>query len=64
MSDMLGGWQGVSALTASACVGLVVGFSAPDAVAAYVPGFADAALDDGLAQSLLFDLDLATEDDA
>lgn len=57
--ESLGGWQGMSALTASACVGLVVGLSAPDAVAAYLPGFEVAAED----QDVFLGVDFL-EDDA
>ena len=36
--DGIGGWTGVSTLAASACVGLVVGLTGPDAMLSYVPG--------------------------
>lgn len=35
--EALGGWPGLSTLAACACVGLVVGISAPDTVIGYVP---------------------------
>ena len=36
--EMMGGWPGLSALTASVCVGVFFGFSSPDTVLTYVPG--------------------------
>lgn len=37
MLDALGGWRGAGALAASACVGLILGLSSPDAVMGYLP---------------------------
>lgn len=57
--DVLGGWQGASALAASACVGLLLGLSSPDAVMGYVPG---TNLDSADVELTLFDSILDTSD--
>lgn len=64
ITDVLGGWQCVSALTASVCVGLVVGFSAPDTVSAFIPGLVDGTLDTEFGDGAFYGADLLGEDDA
>lgn len=54
-ADLLGGWAGATALAACVCLGVIVGFTSPDAVLSYVPGADLASLDDG------FDLYLESE---
>ena len=54
-ADLFGGWAGATALAACVCLGMIVGFTSPDAVLSYVPGADLAALDDG------FDLYLESE---
>lgn len=57
----LGGWQGMSTLAACACVGLVLGLSAPDTVMGYVTdvgAFSPDGSEIYLADALLLEEDL------
>ncbi len=54
-AELFGGWAGITTLAACACLGMILGFTSPDAVLSYVPGADLASLDDG------FDLYLENE---